>query len=72
MLASTMTPEVHKLMIRRRSRRRGQGMTEYIIIVGLIAILMVAAVTNFKDALNNAFDKGADKIQEKITNEMDK
>jgi Flp pilus assembly pilin Flp len=46
-------------------------MTEYIIIVGLIAILLVGAVMNFKNALNNAFSKGADKIQTDITNKMD-
>jgi Flp pilus assembly pilin Flp len=54
----------------RTKRRRGQGMTEYIIIVGLIAILMVAAVMNFKNALNNAFVKGSSKIQTQITNQM--
>jgi Flp pilus assembly pilin Flp len=70
MLASQMSPELRALMIRRKNRRRGQGMTEYIIIVGLIAILMVAAVLNFKEALNNAFDKGANKIQNDITNKM--
>ncbi len=32
-------------------RRRGQGMTEYIVIVGLIAILMVAAVERYKDQI---------------------
>jgi hypothetical protein len=32
-------------------RRRGQGMTEYIIIVGLIGILLVAAVEKYKDII---------------------
>ena len=50
--------------------RRAVGMTEYIIIVGLIAILMVAAVMNFKNALNNAFSTGADKIETEITAKM--
>jgi len=73
MIAKTMTPEIRKLMqkqLRIRGRRSGQGMTEYIIIVGLIAILMVAAVMNFKSALNNAFQKGATKIQKDITEKM--
>ena len=69
MLSSTMTPEI-RAMMNRNKRRRGQGMTEYIIIVGLIAILMVAAVMNFKNALNNAFTKGSSKIQTQITNQM--
>lgn len=59
---------IKKLM--RRQTRRGQGMTEYIIIVGLIGILLVAAVMNFKDALNNAFDKGAQQITTQITDKM--
>ncbi len=51
MLGDTMSPRVRHLMAPRprTNRRRGQGMTEYIIIVGLIAILMVAAVTKFKE-----------------------
>lgn len=55
-----------------RRRRSGQGMTEYIIIVGLIAILLITAVTKFKDALNNAWSKGADEIENKIANEIGK
>lgn len=69
MLSRTLSPDVRSMM-NRNKRRRGQGMTEYIIIVGLIAILMVAAVMNFKDALNNAFDKGGKKIQSQITEQM--
>jgi len=51
-------------------RRRGQGMTEYIIIVGLIAILLIGAVGLFKDALKGAFDKGTEKVNE-ITTQME-
>lgn len=69
MLSRTLSPDV-RAMMNRTKRRRGQGMTEYIIIVGLIAILMVAAVMNFKNALNNAFVKGSSKIQTQITNQM--
>jgi len=57
--------------LQRRRRRRGQGMTEYIIIVGLIAILLVGAVTNFKDALKNAFTKSTNAIDSKITSQID-
>lgn len=42
-------------------------MTEYIIIVGLIAILLVGAVNKFKTALEGAFDAGSKEIDEKIT-----
>ena len=40
-----------KKSLLRRGRRQGQGMTEYIIIVGLIAILLVAVVIRFKEQL---------------------
>jgi Flp pilus assembly pilin Flp len=71
MLQRTMTNDVRNLMANRRNdRRRGQGMTDYIIIVGVIAILLVAAVMNFKNALNNAFDRGQNKIQSDIVNQM--
>jgi Flp pilus assembly pilin Flp len=53
-----------------RRRRTGQGMTEYIIIVGLIAILLVGAVTKFKDALGGAYDKGTEQIKTKITDQI--
>lgn len=56
-----------KLSKKNLRRRHGQGMTEYIIIVGLIAILLVAAVTKFKDALQGAYDKGTETINTKIT-----
>lgn len=50
-----------------RRRRRGQGMTEYIIIVGLIAILLVGAVSKFKDALNNAFTGSTTVLENKVS-----
>ncbi len=56
-----------KKSLLRRGRRQGQGMTEYIIIVGLIAILLVGAVTKFKDALGNAFGAATTKIDSDIT-----
>ena len=33
-------------------RRRGQGMTEYILLVGLIAILLVAVVSRFREQID--------------------
>jgi len=38
-----------------RRRRRGQGMTEYIIIVGLIAIVLIAAIKKFSTALETTY-----------------
>jgi Flp pilus assembly pilin Flp len=53
--------------IRGVRRRRGQGMTEYIVLVGLIAILLIAAVTKFRDAVGNAFNTAASKIENDIS-----
>jgi len=59
------------MQIRRlQRRRRGQGMTEYIVLVGLIAILLIAAVTQFKNALGNAFNNAATKIDNSITTQI--
>jgi Flp pilus assembly pilin Flp len=54
----------------RRRRRLGQGMTEYIVLVGLIAILLIGAVTQFRNAVGNAFTNSASKIDEKITKDI--
>lgn len=66
MLAKLTTSTVRQA----RRRRRGQGMTEYIIIVGLIAILLVTAVTAFREALNNTFNKATGKINNDITSQI--
>jgi Flp pilus assembly pilin Flp len=55
------------MKIRNLRRRRGQGMTEYIIIVGLIAILLVAAVETFKNKLEETFNKSTNSINTHVT-----
>lgn len=45
-------------------RRQGQGMTEYIILVGLIAILLVAVVTNFKDSIQVTIEGTTNKTED--------
>ncbi|MBL4847042.1 MAG: Flp family type IVb pilin [Planctomycetes bacterium] len=57
-------------MLKLRRRRRGQGMTEYIIIVGLIAILLIAAVNTFSGTLSEAFDSAGKNIKTKVTAKM--
>jgi Flp pilus assembly pilin Flp len=63
---------VRNTKIQRRGvrRQRGQGMTEYIVLVGLIAILLMAAVTKFRDAVGSAFNKAADEVNAKITTQI--
>lgn len=43
-----------------RKNRRGQGMTEYIIIVALIAIAAIGVVTLFGDNIRKLFGMSAD------------
>jgi len=54
----------------RNRKQRGQGMTEYIIIVGLIAILLIAAVKAFRNTLAATYNKARGEIQQKVTAEI--
>jgi len=58
--------------LKRRINRRGQGMTEYIIIVGLIAVGIITAVTAFKGQLNTAFTTSTDSIKNRVTTQIGK
>lgn len=48
--------------MRTRQLRRGQGMTEYIIIVALIAIACIAVVTLYGDNIRALFGESADAL----------
>ncbi|GEM_PF-2783945 len=52
------------------SKKRAQGMTEYIIIVGLIAILLIAAVKTFRGQVGSAFQKGGEAINQEVTSQI--
>lgn len=54
--------------------RRGQGMTEYIIIVALIAISAIGVITLFGDNIRRLFGSSADALggSTSITNPNDK
>lgn len=53
-----------------RPLRRRQGMTEYVVIVGLIAILLVGAVYRFRNSVNTAIQGSADRANG-IGNDID-
>lgn len=46
----------------RKARRRGQGMTEYIIIVALIAIAAIGVITLFGDNIRKLFGGSAEAL----------
>jgi pilus assembly protein Flp/PilA len=59
-----------KTQTRRIAKKRGQGMTEYIIIVALIAIAAIGVVTLFGDNIRKLFGMSADALagQTSVTN----
>lgn len=57
-------------MKRSIKRRKGQGLTEYVVIVGLIAILLIGAVTKFKDALENSYKKASQSVEKNIAEKI--
>jgi Flp pilus assembly pilin Flp len=54
-----------------RRRQRGQGMTEYIIIVALIAIGAIFVVTVFGDNIRALFGSSANALQGQSTSTQD-
>ena len=46
-----------------RTKRSGQGMTEYIIIVALVAIASIAVVTIFGDQIRELFSSSTQNLQ---------
>ena len=57
------------MKIIQRRRRQGQGMTEYIVIVGLIAILLIAAITRYKEQVRVTIE-GSAKATDDISEDM--
>lgn len=56
------TPIPTPTLKRIKARRRGQGMTEYIIIVALIAIAAIGVITLFGDNIRRLFGMSADAL----------
>ena len=53
--------------VRKNRKQSGQGMTEYIIIVGLIAIFLITAVKAFGTTLSGTFGAASSKIETEVT-----
>jgi Flp pilus assembly pilin Flp len=48
--------------------QKGQGMTEYILIVALIAVVAIAAVKMFGKNVKNGFENASNQVGGAITN----
>jgi len=60
--------------MRRSFRNRGQGMTEYIIIVAVVAILSLAVILKFGNQIRDLFFTSGSQLageEQKVTNKMD-
>ena len=57
-----MTTAIVKKDQKKNQKRRGQGMTEYIIIVALIAIAAIGIITLFGDNIRRLFGMSADAL----------
>ena len=49
-------------LVKKQQKKRGQGMTEYIIIVALIAIAAIGVITLFGDNIRRLFGMSADAL----------
>lgn len=56
----------------RKSNERGQGMTEYIILVALIAVAAIAAVKFFGRKTSEGFSEAGQKIQTDVVESIKK
>ena len=55
---------------RQQPRRRGQGMTEYIIIVGLIAVALITAVNQYSFRVDEAIQGTTNAMDTRVTGQM--
>lgn len=54
----------------RRLYTSGASMVEYVIVVGLIALLAIGALTTFREKVEAAFTAGGNKINADITTKL--
>jgi pilus assembly protein Flp/PilA len=52
--------------------KKGQGMTEYILIIALIAVLVIGAVKVFGGKVKKGFADSADKVGSAVDNAVEK
>jgi Flp pilus assembly pilin Flp len=61
--ANLIAPRTATQSIKRKLNQAGQGMAEYILIIGLVALLIFAAVQIFGKDIQNLFNKANNDLQ---------
>jgi Flp pilus assembly pilin Flp len=61
--ANVMGPRTAMQQVKRKLNQAGQGMAEYILIIGLVALLIFAAVQIFGKDIENLFNKANTDLQ---------
>ncbi|MCK5534430.1 Flp family type IVb pilin [bacterium] len=56
-------------MMNLRRNRKGQGLTEYVLLVLLIAIVVFGSIKVFGGKVKDGFEKASDKIEEAQSDE---
>ena len=61
-MAHAMMVRLHNWLTDLREREEGQGLVEYVVLIGLIALAVFVAVTFFEDELSKTFSEIGNKV----------
>jgi pilus assembly protein Flp/PilA len=62
-MAHAMMVRLHNWLANLREREEGQGLVEYVVLIGLIALAVFAAVTFFEDEISTTFSEIANEVR---------
>jgi Flp pilus assembly pilin Flp len=61
-MAHAMMARLHNWLAGLRDREEGQGLVEYVVLIGLIALAVFVAVTFFEDELSETFSEIGNRV----------